>query len=302
MSFDLSPSTLNLRSLGRWVTAILEPEPPASPADIDIASIRLNGSVPVDASAPTSIGDADGDGRPDLTVRFDRAAVELSVQEGEAVPVTVVGKIGTSCFEATDTIRVRRAHVTAPSAGSVLQAGSQTEVRWDVPAGITIQSVAVLFSADDGATWNLVAHELPNTGSYLWTVPAVGTDQARVAVVLVESADPSGFEVTGVLGTSERFAIDAPAAVGPTSFALALHGSVPNPSTDLSVSFTLPGSKPATLVVHDVTGREVSRREVGALGQGRHVVALPGTLAPGIYLVHLIQGDRRLVARAVVVR
>jgi hypothetical protein len=60
----------------------------------------------------------------------------------------------------------------------------------------------------------------------------------------------------------------------------------------------------ATLVVHDVTGREVSRREVGALGPGRHVVALgaPGSLAPGVYLVHLIQGERLLVARAVVVR
>src|SRR5206468_11246744 len=88
-SFDLTPNTLNLRSIGRWVTGMLEPEPPASPADIDVASIRLNGSVPVDPSAPTAIGDSDNDGRPDLTVRFDRAAVELTVTEGEAVPVKV---------------------------------------------------------------------------------------------------------------------------------------------------------------------------------------------------------------------
>ena len=125
-----------------------------------------------------------------------------------------------------------------------------------------------------------------------------------MAVVLVESSDQSGFVVSGVLGTSERFAIAAAAGVGATSFALALHGSVPNPSRHLSVSFTLPGATPATLVVHDVTGREVARRQVGTLGAGPHVVTLgaPGTLAPGIYLVHLIQGDRRLVARAVVVR
>ena len=73
---------------------------------------------------------------------------------------------------------------------------------------------------------------------------------------------------------------------------------------DLSVSFTLPGAGLATLVVYDVSGREVSRREVGSLGAGRHVVTLgaPGRLAPGIYLVHLIQGERRLVTRAVVIR
>src|SRR5439155_5757773 len=128
MSLDLSPNTLNLRSMGRWVTATLEPEPPASPADIDVTSIRLNGSVPVDASAPISIGDVDGDGRPDLTVKFNRAALGLVVAEGEAMPVTVTGKIGSGCFEATDVIRVFRPHVTAPSAGSVLPGGGTTEV------------------------------------------------------------------------------------------------------------------------------------------------------------------------------
>ena len=128
MSLDLAPNTLNLRSMGHWVTATLEPEPPASPADIDVASILMNRSVPVDASAPASIGDADGDGRPDLTVRFNRAAVELKVAEGEAVPVTVSGKIGSGCFETTDVIRVRRAHVPALGGGSAPEGGDTAGV------------------------------------------------------------------------------------------------------------------------------------------------------------------------------
>ena len=79
---------------------------------------------------------------------------------------------------------------------------------------------------------------------------------------------------------------------------------VPNPSRSLSVSFALPDARPAVLAVYDVNGREVSRRQVGALGAGRHVVSVgaPGALTPGIYLVHLIRGDHRLVARAVVLR
>ena len=125
-----------------------------------------------------------------------------------------------------------------------------------------------------------------------------------MAVVLVESADASGFEVSGVLGMSERFVIATPLAVGGTTLALALHGPVPNPGRNLSVNFTLPGREPATLVAYDVNGREVSRREVGSLGVGRHVVTLSGLgmLAPGLYLAHLIEGDRRLVARVLVVR
>jgi hypothetical protein len=314
MSFDLNPNTLNLRSTGRWVTATLEPEPPASPADIDIGSIRLNGSVPVDASGPISIGDADGDGRPDLTVKFNRAAVGLAVAEGEAVPVTVSGKIGSGCFEATDRIRVFRPHVTAPSAGSVLPGGGTTEVRWYTPAAVQVGSVALLWSRDDGASWTLAAGELPNSGSYFWRVPSASTEQARVAVVVAGPANArtgrsgpegqSGFEVGGVLGVSDRFVIAATLGVGEPRIELALQGSVPNPSRNLSVGFTLPSAGRATLVVYDVSGREVGRREVGGLGAGRHVVSLgaPGRLAPGIYLVHLIQGERRLVARAVVVQ
>jgi hypothetical protein len=106
MSFHLTPRTLDLQSQGRWVTAILEPEPPASPADIDIASILLNGGVTVDASAPISIGDADHNHRPGLIVKFDRAALESTLSDGEAVPFTVTGRIANGCFEATDRIRV----------------------------------------------------------------------------------------------------------------------------------------------------------------------------------------------------
>ena len=304
MSFDISPNTLNLRSRAHWVTATLEPGPPATPADIDISSIRLNHSVQVDPSAPTSIGDVDGDGRPDLTVKFSRMAVELTVPEGDAVPVTVSGTIGSGCFDETELIRVIRVPVTAPSAGSLLQSGSAAEVRWDTPAGIQVQSVSILSSFDDGSTWNLVAQGLPNTGSYLWTVSGAATDQARIAVVLVESADSGGDEVVGVLGVSGRFAIASPLAVDGASIGLSLHGSVPNPGRILSMSFTLPDASSARLVAYDISGREVSRREVSHLGMGRHVVTLSPRkeLAPGVYLVHLIQGNRRLVARAVVIR
>jgi hypothetical protein len=93
------------------------------------------------------------------------------------------GEIGSGCFEAADVIRVRRGHVSVPTAGSVLPGGNTTEVRWDTPADVDVPSVVVPFSADDGASWNLMARDLPNTGSYLWTVPTTATDRAGIAVV-----------------------------------------------------------------------------------------------------------------------
>ena len=47
-----------------------------------------------------------------------------------------------------------------------------------------------------------------------------------------------------------------------------------------------------------------SRRDLGGLGAGRHVLALDGgaRLAPGAYLMRLRQAGRVLTARGVVVR
>jgi len=71
---DLDPDTLNLKSLGQWVTAYIE-LPEGDVNDIDVSSIKLNGTIPVDPEAPYAIGDYDSDGVPDLMVKFSRAAV-----------------------------------------------------------------------------------------------------------------------------------------------------------------------------------------------------------------------------------
>ena len=104
--------------------------------------------VAVDGSAPTSIGDVDHDGRPDLTVKFSRMAVEQSVPDGDPAPVTIGGAIGNDCFEETAWTRVIQVPVTAPIAGSVSRMGDVAEVRWNTPTGIPIQSVALLVSVD----------------------------------------------------------------------------------------------------------------------------------------------------------
>lgn len=114
VEFDFSPGILNLPSRGLRVTGYLEPLSPFAASDIDVASIRLNGTVPVDPAAPTALGDHDGNGIPDLMVKFNRAAVELTVSEGDDVAITVTGTMDGQSFTGTDQIIVRRAAVPAP--------------------------------------------------------------------------------------------------------------------------------------------------------------------------------------------
>jgi hypothetical protein len=196
--------------------------------------------------------------------------------------------------------------VSAPQAGSRLTAGSVTQVRWQTPSDVAVESVALLHSLDGGDTWSLIARGQPNTGSYDWTVPSVHTEQAKVAVGVVDPADETGTIVDGMLGVSEAFSIDALVGVGdggPAPFAL--RGITPNPALhELRVSFSLRDSKPASLTLFDVSGRQLAARRVEGMGPGWHTVTLGehSDLPAGLYLIRLAQDGRNLTTRAALVR
>ena len=115
---DVKPDTLNLKSNGEWITVYIELPEGYNVSDIDASSILLNDTIPVDLSAPTSVGDYDGDGIPDLVVKFDRAEVISYVQnnvnmtqliEERSMTITLTitsGLNDETSFEGSDTIRV----------------------------------------------------------------------------------------------------------------------------------------------------------------------------------------------------
>jgi predicted GH43/DUF377 family glycosyl hydrolase len=111
---DINPETLNLKSQGKWITAHIELPEGYNVADINVSTIRLNDTIPVDPSVPTAVGDYDEDTIPDLMVKSDRAAVVEYILdnvpiEGRFVTVTlaITGKLcdGTP-FQGSDTIRI----------------------------------------------------------------------------------------------------------------------------------------------------------------------------------------------------
>jgi hypothetical protein len=76
----------------------------------------------------------------------------------------------------------------------------------------------------------------------------------------------------------------------PMGATFALAGASPNPAHGAwSVAFSLPGAGPARLEVIDLAGRIVAQREVGRLGEGSHVLALPETqgVPAGVYFLRL---------------
>lgn len=85
---------------------------------------------------------------------------------------------------------------------------------------------------------------------------------------------------------------------------LALEGARPNPAVGvLFVAFTLPDASAARLELYDLAGRRLASRDVGARGEGRHVVRLhDGAIAPGLYWAALTHGTRTVRTRVAVVK
>lgn len=109
-TIDFNPDTLNLKSNGTWVTAYIElPVGHGyNVSMIDLESLWLNGEVQAEAK-PNEIDDYDGDGIPDLMVKFNRAAVQNILEVGEEVELTISGAlIDGRLFEGKDTIVVTK--------------------------------------------------------------------------------------------------------------------------------------------------------------------------------------------------
>jgi len=104
-TINFDPDTLNKKSNGNWVVVYIELPAGYMPSDIDISSLRLEGSIPAEPR-PYEIGDYDKDGIPDLMVKFKRSDAISLLPSGEHVVVHVTGKVGSTAFEGVDIIRV----------------------------------------------------------------------------------------------------------------------------------------------------------------------------------------------------
>jgi len=102
---DFDPDVLNLRSKGSFVTVYIELPEDFDVGEIDVSSIRLNGTVRA-LDWPTEIGDYNDNGIPDLMVKFDRAGVQEILEPGRQVEITITGDVAGIAFQGSDTIRV----------------------------------------------------------------------------------------------------------------------------------------------------------------------------------------------------
>ncbi|HEX8385043.1 MAG TPA: hypothetical protein VF576_02610 [Rubricoccaceae bacterium] len=144
------------------------------------------------------------------------------------------------------------------------------------PALFATDPTGALYRSAGGATWESVSDGLPVAPDGV--VAAAGW--------LLAALGPDGVWRRQLLGGME-----APA---PSSFALALAPSDPNPFTDeTSIAFSLSAPADIVLSVHDLLDAEVARVAEGPFGPGTHRVGFHAEALPvGIYRCRLTAGGQ----------
>lgn len=106
---DVRPDTMSRKRAGTVVTAYVELPAPASVTDIDLSTVSISGPVgtPLAALRGGQVGDANGNGIPDMTVKFDGPSVIARLGTGTTASLTVRGTLFDGMpFVGTDTVAV----------------------------------------------------------------------------------------------------------------------------------------------------------------------------------------------------
>ena len=87
--------------------------------------------------------------------------------------------------------------VTAPNGGETWNVSSTQTITWNVNS--LYNNVYIEYSTDNGISWNIVAANAANTGSYSWVVPFTPSTQALIRISNVGA--PSNYDVSNAVYT-----------------------------------------------------------------------------------------------------
>jgi hypothetical protein len=185
----------------------------------------------------------------------------------------------------------------SPNGGQVWSFGENQPITWTATDNVGVTAIDLAYSTDGGTTYpNVIGAGLANTGSYLWVVPNVNTQTARVRVTAHDAA-----ALTNADESDANFEINIPASsvadvlLGPGE----VLGVYPNPAYAgaAHILYRMSQASVVDVGIYDVTGQLVRKIEAGAFPGGVRRVSWDGRdeggnpASGGIYLVRLVTGS-----------
>lgn len=90
--------------------------------------------------------------------------------------------------------------VVSPNGGEVWQGNSIHNITW---TSISVSSVKIEYSLDNGTSWTTIVSTTPSTGIYNWTVPDTASAQARIRIS--DAATGNAFDISDAAFTIEFY-------------------------------------------------------------------------------------------------
>ncbi|MEE2819863.1 MAG: agmatine deiminase family protein [Planctomycetota bacterium] len=81
---------------------------------------------------------------------------------------------------------VPAAYVKYPDGGEILIANQSIQIKWLADDDEGIEEVNIEYSSDAGSTWEMIAQQIPHTGSHVWTVPDQNTEFGSLRVTAID--------------------------------------------------------------------------------------------------------------------
>ena len=191
-------------------------------------------------------------------------------------------------------------NLSSPNGGEKWTLGSVHTITWYSHG---VDRINIEYSTENGATWHDIGIVNAASGKFDWTIPLIESENCLVRVTSKENSsisDTSDAVFAFVLVTSMDEEI-------PIAFSLYPVSPNPfNPST--TISFTLPSSTLANLIIYDIAGRRVNQlfsdyRPTGAgtaVWDGKDDSGRP--VSSGVYIARLSAGKNVAVGKMLLVK
>ena len=76
--------------------------------------------------------------------------------------------------------------IFTPNGGELIEAKSRFKINWKAN-GLKSDLFKIMFSTNNGATWERVESRVLNANEYLWKVPDIESDQCKIKIIAVEN-------------------------------------------------------------------------------------------------------------------
>jgi DNA-binding beta-propeller fold protein YncE len=205
--FEVFPPILIVKLKNPYVTGWVQLPDGFAVRDIDVSTVRLNGTVPA-LTNKVIYCDLNFDHVEDVLYIFKKADLIATLEPGKLLQtVTITGNVGDRTFTGEDWLLALFPHVGNSSSQNVVIPGEPNRIWWETPEGHQVEAADVHVSYDNGESWDPIAINVPNTGEIMWLPPkdAMFRYGGLVMVTLYEQGEVL---IQGV--SAEPFAVARP--------------------------------------------------------------------------------------------